>query len=643
MKFTPLHCSFGEYMKKLHTLLTSAIVSGSLLLAGCENNTASTNVQTIQSSVIDLAGEHGVQLTNDVWLHYGPETTIKVSNRSGAILSDTNIHAEYLAQGQDKTGSFVFAIDENNQPSLIRNSNTLVVKQGDKIEQPIEGVCLYQPKGGVLQAFLMDEDAIAHQVIINESPTGISLQTLRTFPLPPGSEYCAVHNDTDQLFVSEENIGVWRYSARAESQVSREVVDLVAPYGQLNENSGPLSVINNTLVIAEIGTGILHTKSINESGVSVGSTFNVGADRKLENLAYSFLNDGPKRIINSLDDESGKLIQFELAIQNNTAITEAIMNIPAVGETQPVVSKGDAADDPAIWVNPNQAENSRIIGTNKKRGLYVYDLKGVQLQELLVDRVNNVDVRQGFTLNGQPADIAAASQRDRKAIALFHIHPETGFVTAKNEITTGLDDVYGLCMYQGKEDRIYVYINDEDGRYEQWEVIDSEQGWRGQLVRNFAVSTQPEGCATDEKNHRLFVGEENKALWTLGAEPTDSTNMEMIAEAGGMLKADIEGMEVYQTESKNILVVSSQGNDSYVLFEASAPYKYLGRFRVDLNAKLGIDGASETDGLTVTSANLGKQYPKGMLVVQDGRNLLPMETQNFKMVSWEDIENTLKL
>lgn len=634
---------FGENMKKLHTLLSSAIISGSVLLTGCETQTASIQVQSLVSTVVELAGEHGVQLTDNAWLHYGPETTIKISDLTGNILSNSNIHAEYLAQGQDEKGPFVFAIDENNQPSLIRNSNTLVVKHGDKIGQPIEGVCLYQPKGGALQAFLMDENAIAHQVLVNESSTGVSLQTLRTFPLPPGSEYCAVHNDTDQLFVSEENIGVWRYSARAESQVSRQVVDLVAPYGQLIENSGPLSVINNTLVIAEIGTGILHTKSISESGIAGKSTFDLGANRKLENLSPSFSKSGSTHLINSLDDESGKLIQFELPILNEATPTESILNIPAVGETQPVVSKGDAADDPAIWVNPNQAEDSRIIGTNKKRGLYVYDLEGTQLQELLVDRVNNVDVRQGFTLNGQPADIAAASQRDRNAIALFHIHPETGFVSTKNEITTGLDDVYGLCMYQGKGNRIYVYINDEDGRYEQWEIIDSEQGWKGQLVRSFAVSTQPEGCTTDEKQHRLFVGEENKALWTLGAEPTDSTNMEMIAEAGGMLKADIEGMEVYQTESSNILVVSSQGNDSYVLFEANAPYQYLGRFRVDLNAELGIDGASETDGLTVTSANLGKKYPKGMLVVQDGRNLLPMETQNFKMISWEDIEKTLKL
>ncbi|MFT6327919.1 MAG: 3-phytase, partial [Crocinitomicaceae bacterium] len=240
-----------------------------------------------------------------------------------------------------------------------------------------------------------------------------------------------------------------------------------------------------------------------------------------------------------------------------------------------------------------------------------------------------------------PADIAAASQRDRSSIALFHIEPETGVVTFTNEISTGLDDVYGLCMYRGKENRVYVFINDEDGRYEQWEISDSQVGWQGNMVRSFSVESQPEGCATDEQQHRLFVGEENKAVWTLGAEPSDDINMELMAPISDILTADIEGMEVYQTNDRSILVVSSQGNDSFVLFDARPPFNYLGRFRVGLNELLGIDGASETDGLTVTSANLGPLYPKGLLVVQDGRNLLPMENQNYKMVSWEEIEKSL--
>ena len=210
-------------------------------------------------------------------------------------------------------------------------------------------------------------------------------------------------------------------------------------------------------------------------------------------------------------------------------------------------------------------------------------------------RVNNVDVRQGFTHKGMPADIAAGSQRDNRSIALFHIDASSGEVSAVNEIVTGLDDVYGLCMYRGLEQKMYVFINDQDGRYEQYEINDTVAGWSGTRVREFSVDSQPEGCTADDKNQRLFVGEENVAVWTLGAEPDAKTQMKKVAEIGAVLTADIEGMELYQTENENILLVSSQGNDSYVLFQADAPYEYLGRFRIVLNAESGVDGASETD------------------------------------------------
>ena len=66
-----------------------------------------------------------------------------------------------------------------------------------------------------------------------------------------------------------------------------------------------------------------------------------------------------------------------------------------------------------------------------------------------------------------------------------------------------------------------------------------------------------------------------------------------------------------------------------------------GRFRVGMNPPAGIDGASETDGLEVTSLNLGARYPEGLLVVQDGRNVMPAEHQNFKLVDWRDISGLL--
>ena len=79
------------------------------------------------------------------------------------------------------------------------------------------------------------------------------------------------------------------------------------------------------------------------------------------------------------------------------------------------------------------------------------------------------------------------------------------------------------------------------------------------------------------------------------------------------------------------------------MFEAQAPWTYRGSFRVGINPDAGIDGASETDGLEVSSLPFGPAYPKGLLVVQDGRNHMPPEAQNFKLISWQAVAETLGL
>ena len=120
-------------------------------------------------------------------------------------------------------------------------------------------------------------------------------------------------------------------------------------------------------------------------------------------------------------------------------------------------------------------------------------------------------------------------------------------------------------------------------------------------------------------------------------------NAFMTLRAGDVLVADVEGMGIYQGKHKNYLVVSSQGNNSYVILDATAPYKIRGAIRVDLDTELGIDGVSETDGLEVTHANLGGAFGEGMLVVQDGHKVMPEAPLNFKYVSWEKIRTALAL
>jgi 3-phytase len=102
-------------------------------------------------------------------------------------------------------------------------------------------------------------------------------------------------------------------------------------------------------------------------------------------------------------------------------------------------------------------------------------------------------------------------------------------------------------------------------------------------------------------------------------------------------------MAIYYGSKHDYLVVSSQGDSSYLVLEAQAPYRVRGKFRVGINPGAGIDGTSETDGLDVSSVNFGGKFSQGMLVVQDGHKRLPDGPQNFKYVAWEDIARALKL
>lgn len=118
----------------------------------------------------------------------------------------------------------------------------------------------------------------------------------------------------------------------------------------------------------------------------------------------------------------------------------------------------------------------------------------------------------------------------------------------------------------------------------------------------------------------------------------------------------MEGISLYQGanihgKKQDLLVVSSQGNNSYLLYQASAPYTQVGRFRIGVNLngmengrETSIDGSAETDGLAVTHLPVGKGvWQQGMLVVQDGHNHLADANQAFKWLPWSSIVKQLEI
>ena len=323
--------------------------------------------------------------------------------------------------------------------------------------------------------------------------------------------------------------------------------------------------------------------------------------------------------------------------------------VQAVLETPPVQSSGDAADDPAIWVNPADPALSLVIGTDKDASLNVYDLEGNLLQTLPDGRINNVDLRDGFMLGGQPVTVVAASNRTNDSIMLYVINPATRqLASAGPPVPTGLGDSDGLCMYRSAVTGAYFVIIDDSGAgaFQQWQLSDDGGHVGAALVREFDVGGAAEGCVADDELGNLYVAEEGGALWRYSAEPGGGNQRTEIDRVGGPngLRQDLEGIAIwYGAGGQGYIVLSNQGASNYAVYRREGNNAFIGIFYIVANDMGGVDGTSDTDGIEVTSQALGPQFPDGLLVVQDGRNTSPSANQDFKYVSWQVIEQALGL
>ena len=75
-------------------------------------------------------------------------------------------------------------------------------------------------------------------------------------------------------------------------------------------------------------------------------------------------------------------------------------------------------------------------------------------------------------------------------------------------------------------------------------------------------------------------------------------------------------------------MASSQGNHTFVVYRRDGNNEFVKKFRIGNGS--ATDGAEETDGIDVTTANLGPAFPYGVFVAQDGFN--DKGNQNFKLV-----------
>lgn len=312
--------------------------------------------------------------------------------------------------------------------------------------------------------------------------------------------------------------------------------------------------------------------------------------------------------------------------------------VPADLETDPMPHAGDAADDPAIWLHPEDPLRSTIIGTDKLGGIGVYDVAGHQLQYLPIGEINNIDLRYNFQLNGQRIDLVAAGNKTGGShIVTYRVDPLTGLLedVAARRIRVGFS-AYGACMYRSPvSGKYYVFVNSSTGAVEQWELFATAAGKvDGRKVRAFNVGSQTEGCVADDMHAALYIAEEDVAIWRYGAEPGDGTARSKVDAVGaGRLKADIEGLAIYTAANgAGYLLASNQGDNSFAIYERTGSNAYVASFAV--SAGNGVDRVSSTDGIDVANRPFGARFPNGVFVAHDGTN---EGNTNFKLLGWDAI------
>lgn len=311
------------------------------------------------------------------------------------------------------------------------------------------------------------------------------------------------------------------------------------------------------------------------------------------------------------------------------------VNVTARAETPPVgTPREDAADDPAIWLNSANPAASLVVGTDKKGGLYVYDLKGAQKHFIPAPGLNNVDL---IDLPGGRVLVAASDRSDLTKVQLFLalLDTATGTLKPAGKIVVGPGEGYGICMIKpAGAGGIIAFSAPKGGTIYKTVITEANGAFSGTTTTLAQIPTQTEGCIADPRTGTLFIGEEDAGIWAIDIA---SGAKRMVAPVDNkMLVADVEGLAIApEGTDGGYLVASSQGDNAYAVFRLPGVTP-VGRFRI---APGTFGSTEETDGIELDNRAFGADFPGGLFIAQDGQNA--PNAQNFKFVRWDEVRAAL--
>jgi 3-phytase len=340
---------------------------------------------------------------------------------------------------------------------------------------------------------------------------------------------------------------------------------------------------------------------------------------------------------------SAAFLTLFLACANKTTIPAN--TTPAVQPlyvTEPVEFD---TDDPAIWVNPNDASQSLIIGTDKDEngGLYVYDLKGKIIPEKTIKglkRPNNVDIAYGLILGGKKVDVAITTERMTSKIRIYSLPDMQALDNGGIEVYVGetkkmYRDLMGIALYTSPKGEIQAIVGrktgPKDGTY-LWQYLLEDDGQgkvKATVVRkfgNFSGKKEVEAIAVDNELGYVYYSDEQHGVRKYYADPAKG-NQELALFATSGYTEDNEGISIYKTSaSTGYILVSDQSANQFKVYSregSGSPHHHT----LITSVKTA---TNQSDGSDIVSVPLNDDFKHGLFVAMS-------DDKTFHLYRWEDI------
>ena len=279
-------------------------------------------------------------------------------------------------------------------------------------------------------------------------------------------------------------------------------------------------------------------------------------------------------------------------------------------------------DDPAIWINPQDASQSLIIGTDKETegGLFVFDLNGKIVNKVPgLKRPNNVDVEYGFNFQGKKIDIAVTTERQQNKIRIYEV-PSMEEIGAISVFEGETDrDPMGISIYKNPQtEEIFAIVGRKFGPAGTylWQYKLSENNGKvtGEVVRkfgNFSGKKEIESIAVDDELGFIYYSDEGFGVRKYYADPAKG-NQELVLFGQKDFKEDVEGISIYDTgNGKGYILISNQQADTFNVYRREGDNGNTNQhYRI---AEIPVS-TKESDGSEVVNVNLGPKFPNGVFV-----------------------------